>query len=50
VGSVTGLEFAGLITLKSPINPRVPVSMAGITNTLLTCLTGMGAFPTGPVY
>ncbi|KAJ7910004.1 hypothetical protein B0H13DRAFT_2329811 [Mycena leptocephala] len=39
VGSVTGLEFAGLITLNSSIDPRVPVSMGGITNILLTCLT-----------
>jgi len=39
VGCIAGLQYAGLITLDPSVDPRVPVSMAGVTNTLLVCLT-----------
>ncbi|KAJ7288596.1 hypothetical protein C8J57DRAFT_1280807 [Mycena rebaudengoi] len=39
VGCIAGLQYAGLITLDPSIDPRVPVSMAGVTNILLVCLT-----------
>lgn len=39
VGCIAALQYAGLITLDPSVDPRVPVSMAGVTNTLLMCLT-----------
>ncbi|KAJ6524195.1 hypothetical protein B0H19DRAFT_1085405 [Mycena capillaripes] len=39
VGCISALQYAGLITLDPSVDPRVPVSMAGVTNFLLVCLT-----------